>query len=106
MQTNDHITLASFHLKTCRLQKELGIFCRSFSADLYRTFPVQAIPGNQFSQYSFQILNLLQEIIDSSKTDYFIQGTFRCEKEMVRINVQLYNNDTRHLCGATGSKEN
>ena len=98
MQTNDHITLAVFPFEDLSLHNEVGIFCRSFSADLvtelsrFRQFQLVNLPA-QFPNSE----SASEKLIDSSKTDYFIQGTFRCEKEMVRINVQLYNSDTRTL---------
>ncbi|HEX6426111.1 MAG TPA: hypothetical protein VF008_00445 [Niastella sp.] len=98
MQANDHITLTIFPFEDLSLQKELGIFCRSFSTDLITEL-------SRFRQ--FRIINLPLEntnpdassasLFDTLKTDYFIQGTFRCEKELVRINVQLYNSNTRHM---------
>jgi TolB-like protein/tetratricopeptide (TPR) repeat protein len=98
MQATDHITLTIFPFEDLSLQKELGIFCRSFGTDLttelsrFRQFriinlPVQESEGDASSSRLF----------DSAKTDYYIQGTFRCEKELVRINVQLYNSSTRHM---------
>jgi TolB-like protein/tetratricopeptide (TPR) repeat protein len=98
MQTNDHITLTIFPFEDLSLQKELGIFCRSFSTDLITEL-------SRFRQ--FRLINLPVEntnpeaasagLFETLKTDYFIQGTFRCEKELVRINVQLYNSNTRHM---------
>lgn len=98
MQANDHITLTIFPFEDLSLQKELGIFCRSFSTDLITEL-------SRFRQ--FRIINLPVDntnpdtasarLFDTLKTDYFIQGTFRCEKELVRINVQLYNSNTRHM---------
>jgi TolB-like protein/tetratricopeptide (TPR) repeat protein len=98
MQTNDHITLTIFPFEDLSLQKELGIFCRSFSTDLttelsrFRQFRIIKLPANETADETAS--GRLPDII---KTDYFIQGTFRCEKELVRINVQLYNSNTRHM---------
>jgi TolB-like protein len=98
MQTNDHITLTIFLFEDLSLQKELGIFSRSFSTDLitelsrFRQFRINNLPvSDTYTDASSA------RLIDSIKTDYFIQGTFRGEKELVRINVQLYNSHTRHM---------
>ena len=95
---NGHITLTVFPFEDLSLQKELGVFCRSFSVDLvtelsrFRQFHVISLParvnGPEMSSARF---------FEDLQTDYFIQGTFRCENEKVRINVQLYNNDSRHM---------
>ncbi|WP_205511597.1 tetratricopeptide repeat protein [Longitalea arenae] len=98
MQANDHITLTIFPFEDLSLQKELGIFCRSFSTDLttelsrFRQFRIIKLPAAQINADPFS-----NNLLDSLTTDYFIQGTFRCEKELVRINVQLYNSNTRHM---------
>jgi TolB-like protein len=98
MRANDHITLTVFPFEDLSLQKESGIFCRAFSIDLitelsrFRQFQVIGIPVHTTDAASSST-----KLFDSLQTDYFIQGTFRCEKEIVRINVQLYNSDTRHM---------
>ena len=83
MQATDHITLTIFPFEDLSLQKELGIFCRAFSTDLITEL-------SRFRQ--FRVINLpvqdleadvsASKLFDSAKTDYFIQGTFRCEKEL------------------------
>jgi TolB-like protein/Tfp pilus assembly protein PilF len=96
MQTSDHITLVVFPFEDLSMQKELGVFCRSFSADLitelsrFRQLRVIKLP-NDISPAD------AQKLLGTLKTGYFVQGTFRCEQQMVRINVQLYNSDTHHL---------
>lgn len=98
MQANDHITLTVFTFEDLSLQKDLGIFCRSFSIDLitelsrFRQFQVISLPVPPTEAASS-----FARLFDSLETDYFIQGTFRCEKEIVRINVQLYNSNARHM---------
>jgi TolB-like protein/tetratricopeptide (TPR) repeat protein len=98
MQATDHITLAVFPFEDLSLQKELGIFCRSFSSDLttelcrFRQFHVISLPQKDPNEESFPTKQF-----ESLETDYFIQGSFRCDKEMVRINIQLYNSNTRHM---------
>src|SRR5688500_3504777 len=95
--TNDHITLSVFPFEDLSLQKELSIFCRSFSSDLstelsrFRQFHVISLPLPDANAESSTYL------FDSLETDYFIQGSFRCEREIVRINVQLYNSNIRHM---------
>jgi TolB-like protein/tetratricopeptide (TPR) repeat protein len=98
MQATDHITLTIFPFEDLSLQKELGIFCRSFSTDLttelsrFRQFRIINLPVHESEGDASS-----SRLFDSVKTDYYIQGTFRCEKELVRINVQLYNSSTRHM---------
>lgn len=98
MQANDHITLTIFPFEDLSLQKEPGIFCRSFSTDLttelsrFRQFRIIKLPAARTAADPAS-----PGLPDSLITDYFIQGTFRCEKELVRINVQLYNSSTRHM---------
>jgi len=76
---------------------DVNIFCRSFSSDLvtelskFRQFqvvscPTYSAPGIPFSKLSDQL-----------HADYFIQGSFRYEKDPLRINVQLYDSHTQHL---------
>jgi TolB-like protein len=98
MHANDHITLGVFPFEDLSLQKELGIFGRSISGELITEL-------SRFRQ--FHVMNLvlqeayaessLTKLFDSLETDYFIQGSFRCEKEMIRINIQLYNSNTSHM---------
>lgn len=96
MQSNLHISLAVFPFEDLSLQKELAIFCRSFSEDLITElsrfrqlrivkFPAHILPGNS------------QQMSDILKNGYFVQGTFRSEKEIVHINVQLYDSDSQRL---------
>jgi TolB-like protein/tetratricopeptide (TPR) repeat protein len=94
----EHITLTVLPFENLSLTRELEIFCRSFSSELvtelsrFRQFRVIHLPhqptGNDLNSTS---------VLDSVKPDYFIQGTFRCEKNNVRINVQLYNGDTHQM---------
>src|SRR5687768_2829280 len=95
----DHITLTILPFEDLSQKKELGIFCRSFSTDLvtelsrFRQFLVIAIPPQAVADNNFQSTNTF----DSLQSDYFIQGTFRCDKDLVRINVQLYNSNTHQM---------
>ena len=94
----DHITLTILPFEDLSQKKELGIFCRSFSTDLvtelsrFRQFLVIAIPPHAVGD-NFQTTN----VFDSLQSDYFIQGTFRCDRDLVRINVQLYNSNTHQM---------
>ncbi len=98
MRTPDQFKLTVFRFEDLSQEKDLAIFCRSFSGDLITEF-------SRFRQ--FQLIKMPDDItgpgsifeksFDSFGTDYFVQGSFRSEKEMVRINVQLYNSNTRHM---------
>ncbi len=96
--TNGHITLTVFPFEDLSLQRELGVFCRSFRVDLvtelsrFRQFQVISLPP---SSIAGEMTN--SSLFENLQTDYFIQGTFRCEHEKVRLNVQLYNNESRHM---------
>jgi len=95
---NAHITLTVFPFEDLSLERELGIFCRSFSVDLvtelsrFRQFQVISLPARA-NDTGVTTTGWFEDL----QTDYFIQGTFRCEQEKVRINVQLYNNESRHM---------
>jgi TolB-like protein/tetratricopeptide (TPR) repeat protein len=92
----EHITLTVLPFDNLSQTKELAIFCRSFSDELitelsrFRQFRVIRLPVQTIADDSASLVNSL-------KTDYFIQGTFRCEKQTVRINVQLYNGGTHQM---------
>lgn len=96
MELNHYIKLAVFPFEDLSLKRELAIFCRSFSDELITEL-------SRFRQ--LRVINFLnkalvsytQQVDDVVKFDYFVQGTFRSEKDVVRINVQLYHNDSRHL---------
>ena len=94
-----YITLTVLPFEDLSLGKELGVFCRSFSTDLvtelsrFRQFQVISIPPQAAEESDFQST----KTFDSLKSDYFIQGTFRSDKELVRINVQLYNSATHQM---------
>ena len=94
-----HITLTVLPFEDLSHNKELGIFCRSFSFDLvselsrFRQFEVISIPHQVAADDDFKS----SKTFDSLKSDYFIQGTFRCDKDLVRINVQLYNSNTHQM---------
>lgn len=96
MQSDYQIILAVFPFEDLSSQEELGIFCRSFSEDLmtelsrFRQLRVVKFPHNILAVNS-------QKLLDTLKGGYFVQGTFRSEKERVRINVQLYASDNRRL---------
>jgi TolB-like protein len=97
MQSGKHITLAILPFEDFSPREELRIFCRSFSEDLstelsrFRQFRMIRLSAQDSRMTSSD------ELVDALPTDYFVQGTFRFEKEIVLINVQLYNGRTRHL---------
>lgn len=98
MQSSDQITLALFPFENLSLNNDLNVFCRSFSTDLvtelsrFRQFQILALPGEFSTGESSS-----SKTLESLQTDYFIRGTFRYDKNRVRINVQLYNSHTQHL---------
>ncbi|MEL7588521.1 MAG: hypothetical protein AAGU19_17555 [Prolixibacteraceae bacterium] len=96
MQDNHHITLAVFSFEDLSTQKELGIFCRSFSDDL--------ITGlSRFRQ--LRVIKFVTAVWDGDplnlpdglKGGYFVQGSFRNENETVFVHVQLFDCDSRYL---------
>jgi TolB-like protein len=96
MQNNHHITLVVFPFEDLSPQKDLGIFCRSFSEDLitelscFRQLMVIIYPKDILSNGS-------QKIPDLVKNGYFVKGTFRYEQNTVLINVQLFDSENQHL---------
>ncbi|MCM4163189.1 MULTISPECIES: hypothetical protein [unclassified Arenibacter] len=93
MKPSSTINLAVLPFEDLSFQKELGIFCRSFSADL--------ITGlsrfRQFRVFKFSNDISIEQILKILKDGYFVQGDFRCNNDIVHLNVQLYNVETRHL---------
>ena len=96
MQNSHYITLIVYPFENLSMEKELDIFCRSFSEDLvielsrFRQLRVIKYPD-------FKTSVDFQQITDKFKNRYYVQGTFRAEKETVRINVQLFDNENGHL---------
>lgn len=96
MKVTDNITLTVFPFEDLSVSKELNIFCRSFSVDLltelskFRQFEV--INGHYSPKNADN-----GEMTDDVSCDYFIQGSFRYDKDPLRINVQLYDGQTRQL---------
>ena len=96
MQNNHHIVLAIFPFEDCSPQRELGIFCRSFSDDLITEL-------SRFRQ--LRVIKFLHAVRDGDpntlpetlKGGYFVQGSFRCEDEAVLVHVQLFDNDNGYL---------
>src|SRR5262245_57571268 len=99
MIATDNITLTVYPFEDLSVNKELNIFCRSFSIDLVTDL-------SKFRQ--FRVINGVHSLKngESGETsheaicDYFIEGSFRYDKDPLRINVQLYNGPTRHLVWA------
>ncbi|NJO68901.1 MAG: hypothetical protein HC830_06090 [Bacteroidetes bacterium] len=92
MQNNQPITLAVFQFEDLTPASDLGVYSRSFSEELI----IELSRFRQLRVISFPWYSLNDNASGLVK-DYFVQGTFRLEKDMVRINVQLYHHDTRHL---------
>lgn len=98
MQHDHYITLAIFPFEDLSMQNKTSIFCRSFSEDLitelsrFRQLRVIKYPDYRASGDS--------HLLDTLKKDYYVQGTFRSEKGIVRINVQLFDRDSNHLIWA------
>ncbi|MCC6410472.1 MAG: hypothetical protein IT270_02360 [Saprospiraceae bacterium] len=96
MQKEHSITVTVFPFEDLSDQKELGIFCRAFSEDLetelsrFRQLSVVKFP-HHFLQGD------AQQLLESLKFGYFVQGTFRSEKQTIRLNVQLYDSENRRL---------
>ena len=96
MQNNHHITLVVFPFEDLSPQKDLGIFCRSFSEDLitelscFRQLMVIIYPNDILSNGSHKLPDL-------EKSGYFVKGTFRYEQNTVLINVQLFDSENQHL---------
>jgi TolB-like protein len=97
MHSSDHITLAVLPFENLSQKTDVNIFCRSFSSDLvtelskFRQFHVVSYPFNSTFDIPFAKLS------DQLNTDYFVQGSFRYDKDPLRINVQLYDTHTQHL---------
>lgn len=89
MHSPDHITLAVLPFENLSQKTDVSIFCRSFSSDLVTEL-------SKFRQ--FQVISCPNNLTPGQlKTDYFIQGSFRYDKDPLRINVQLYDSHTQHL---------
>jgi TolB-like protein len=99
MHSPDHITLAVLPFENLSQKADVSIFCRSFSSDLvtelskFRQFQVISYPSNSSPDTPFAKL-------DKFNADYFIQGSFRYDKDPLRINVQLYDSHTQHVVWA------
>lgn len=96
MQDKNQISLAIFPFEDLSSQKDPGIICRSFSEDLltelsrFRQLRIVKLPNNLLT-------NSIQSIPDILKNGYFVNGTFRSEKEILHINVQLYESESHRL---------
>ncbi|MGF1587118.1 MAG: hypothetical protein ACFCUM_17490 [Bacteroidales bacterium] len=93
MQTSGTIDLAVFPFEDLSTRKELGIFCRSFSADLITG--ISRFRQLRVFRFSQDISS--EKVLNTLKTGYFVQGDFRLKSEKVYLNVQLYKTETRHL---------
>lgn len=96
MQNDPLIKLAVLPFEDLSPQKDLGVFCRSFSEDLitelscFRQLMVVKFPNELLANDS-------QILPDPVRDSYFVQGTFRYEKDIIRINVQLFDGENSRL---------
>jgi TolB-like protein len=96
MHYNHHISLIVLPFEDLSPEKNQGIFCRSFSDDLitelsrFRQLRVIIIPPELHADD----LPIVSETLNHG---YLVKGTFRSEGKVLRINVQLYDNDSRNL---------
>ncbi len=98
MHSLDYIKLAVFPFEDLSLRNDLSIFSRAFGNEL-------ATELSRFNQS--RVINFTNQLVstnspipafsDESNTDYYIQGSFRGEKDLVRINVQLYDGRSQFL---------
>ena len=97
MHSSDHITLAILPFENLSQKTDVNVFCRSFSSDLvtelskFRQFQVVSYLYSSTTDIPFT------KLASQSDADYFIQGSFRYDKDPLRINVQLYDTRTQHL---------
>jgi TolB-like protein len=84
---------AVFPFEDLSSRKELGIFCRSFSGSDYRAFP---FPSVQDYQIYFTDVSPRRNS-GYIKGRLFCAGRFPCQNEIVLLNVQLCNIETKHL---------
>jgi TolB-like protein len=87
---SSEISLAIFPLENITDQNGMASFCKSFYIDLVTEL-------TRFQQ--FKIIPL-ESVIDGTKTDYSIKGSFGYQKEIYRINAQLVNNHNNHIVWA------
>src|SRR5690554_2611414 len=96
MQNQHPIPIAVFPFEDLSPQKEISIFCRYFSEDMITElsrfrqlsvirYPSGIRPGD------------VPNLSGTLKPAYFVQGSFRTDKEKVKINVQLYDSENQRL---------
>ncbi len=102
-QTVTSVVLAVFPFENLSNQEGFDIFCKSFCIDLI----TELSRFRQFQIIAYQSIKDLQagagtedEQFSRLSTDYFIQGSFRNDKDAVRVNAQLYDSHTHHLVWA------
>ena len=94
MQSNHQITLTIFPFEDLSSPDGPGIFCRAFTEDLitelsrFRQLSVVRPNGN---------ISFSDSLKSTQSNSYFVQGTFRTDEKIVKINVQLYDSDNRRL---------
>ncbi|PWT95421.1 MAG: hypothetical protein C5B52_17910 [Bacteroidetes bacterium] len=98
MNSADDITLIVLPFEGHTLQKDVDIFCRSFSNDLitelskFKQFLVLNYPKSKGGNKSNESMDISQMDVD-----YYIQGSLRFQKNSLLVNVQLFNNRLQHL---------
>lgn len=97
------ITLAVFPFENLSNDEASAIICKSFCFDLISEL-------SKFRQFQIIAYNSIKDInqpgnadshnFEKLETDYYIIGSFRQDKSMLRVNAQLVNSTTRHLVWA------
>lgn len=97
------LTLAVLPFENLTQGGEADILCKSFSIDLI----TELSRFRQFQIISFDSVRDLQlnaaeerEFLEDLHTDYFVRGSFRTDKQCIRINVQLVSSGTHRLVWA------
>jgi TolB-like protein/tetratricopeptide (TPR) repeat protein len=94
------ITIAVIPFENLSLNGEYNIFCSSFCMDLI----TELSRFRQFQIIAFQSAQQLQikkkDDLNTLDSDYFIQGSFRADNNIIRINAQLGDSRTQRLVWA------
>ena len=96
------VTLAVFPFENLTAGNDLEIFCKSFSIDLITEL-------SRFSQFQIIAHQTVKELhpngmaedhLNQLHTDYFVKGSFRSDRDSIRINAQLFESSTHRLVWA------
>lgn len=99
INTNNEVTLAILPFENLTEANGLDIFCKSFYIDLVTEL-------SRFRQFRIMSYESIRDF--SADQDYSIKGSFRYHNDLVRINAQLINNQTKQVAWADryeGDKE-